>query len=186
VMARTVNNPVTGHQVTFLQTANETGGDLLQIEYMVPSHEEPFQYIPMHLHSIVQERFEVLSGSLGVALDSKSNRRVLSQGEEVVIEPGTSHAFWNAGPDELRFLTDIRPAWKLQTYWETAFGLASDGKVNQQGVPSLLQVAVLSSVMDTYVPGAPVGLQKVLLAPLAMFGRLLGLKAEYPRYSEGS
>jgi len=186
VMARTVNNPVTGHQVTFSQTAAETGGDLLQIEYMVPSREEPFQYIPMHLHSIVQERFEVLSGFLGVALESKDNHRVLSQEEEVVIEPGLAHAFWNAGPDELRFLTDIRPAWKLQTYWETAFSLASDGKVNRQGVPSLLQVAVLSSVMDTYVPGAPVGLQKALLAPLAVHGSLLGLKAEYPQYSEES
>jgi len=182
-MTRTVTNPVTGHQVTFLQTADETGGELLQIEYIVPSREEPFQTIPLHLHSIVEERFEVLSGLLGLALGDKNDHRYLAPGEFVVIEPGSPHAFWNAGESELRFLTDIRPAWKLQSYWETAFGLAGDGKVNRQGVPSLLQVAVLSSVMDTYLPGVPVGMQKALLAPLAMVGRLRGLKAQYPRYS---
>ena len=123
----TIENPVNGHSVTFLLTGEQSGGELLQIEYLVPGREEPLQYIPLHYHAIAEERFEVRSGRLGLMIDNKDNRRTLTAGQDVVIRPGTVHAFWNEGEKELRFITDIRPAGQLQTYWETAFGLAAAG-----------------------------------------------------------
>ena len=71
----TLENPVSGHRVTFLQTGAETNGALLQIEYVVPGKEEPLQYIPLHFHAIVEERFEVRSGRLGVMIDNKERQR---------------------------------------------------------------------------------------------------------------
>lgn len=181
---RTVENPVTGHRVTFVSTAEQTGGELLRIEYMVPRPEEPLQYIPLHLHDVAEERFEVVAGTLGIMIDNKDNRRLLGPGEEVLIAPKTVHSFWNAGQGKLRFITDIRPAGEMQLYWQTSFGLAAAGKVNGKGVPSIWQVAVMVPLMDTYAPGVPVGLQKVLIGGLlGGVGRLLGYRAVYPEYS---
>ena len=82
-----LENPVTGHQVIILQTGDETGGELLQIEYVVPSREEPLQYIPLHFHHVAEERFETVSGRLGVIAGDKRQKRFLKAGESVVIPP---------------------------------------------------------------------------------------------------
>jgi mannose-6-phosphate isomerase-like protein (cupin superfamily) len=179
-MMRTVRNPAIGHWITFLQTSEQTNGELLQIEYGVEKSESK-PSIPLHKHLLCEERFEVISGQLGVILDGA--RRVLGVGEQVFIPPGTPHTFWNAGEGELRFMTDVRPPGELQTYWETVFGLAQDGKVGSNGMPNLLQLAVVAPLADSYFPGAPVVLTKGVTAVLGVIGRLAGYKAKYPQYS---
>jgi hypothetical protein len=79
-MAETNNfftNPITGHEVTFLQTAEETGGELLQLEYVVKRPERPLAAIPLHFHHISEERFEVKAGSLGVIVGRNTEERLL-------------------------------------------------------------------------------------------------------------
>jgi len=179
----TITNPAIGHRVTFLQTAEQTNNTLLQIEYTVERPElEPA--IPLHKHLKIEERFEAIGGKLGVVLDGKE--QILSAGEVVTIPPGTPHTFWNAGQGELRFITDVQPPGDLQTYWETVFGLAQDGKVNANGLPNILQLAVVAPFADSYNPNVPVGVTKVLVAALGRLGRLLGYKARYPQYSDAS
>jgi mannose-6-phosphate isomerase-like protein (cupin superfamily) len=176
----TITNPAIGHRITFLQTAEQTNNTLLQIEYAVEQPEtEPA--IPLHKHLKCEERFEVINGKLGVVLDGKE--QVLNVGEAVTIPPGTPHTFWNAGQGELRFITDVRPPGNLQTYWETVFGLAQDGRVNANGLPNLLQLAVVAPYADSYDPKVPVTITKFLVAVLGGLGRLLGYKARYPHYS---
>jgi mannose-6-phosphate isomerase-like protein (cupin superfamily) len=128
-MNNIIKNPAIGHWVTFLQTSEQTNGRLLQIEYGVEKPESK-PAIPLHKHLLCEERFEVVAGQLGVVLDGV--RHELAVGEQVVIPPHTPHTFWNAGSGELRFITEVRPAGQLQTYWETVFGLAQDGKVGSQ------------------------------------------------------
>ncbi len=178
-MSETVRNPAIGHRVTFLLTADQTNGELLQILYVVEEPEtEPA--IPLHIHLRSSERFETVSGRLGVILEGE--RRVLEAGEEVFIPPRTPHTFWNAGQDELRFITDVRPPGRLQTYWETVFSLAEDGRVGENGLPNLLQLAVLAPLADSYDPGIPLPLMKVLIAVLGGVGRLLGYRESYAKY----
>jgi mannose-6-phosphate isomerase-like protein (cupin superfamily) len=180
IMAKTVRNPAVGHRITFLQTAQQTNGELLQILYVVEELEtEPA--IPLHIHLQCSERFETVSGRLGVIIEGV--QRVLEVGEEVFIPPSTPHTFWNAGQDELRFITDVRPAGRLQTYWETVFGLAEDGKVGENGLPNIFQLAVLAPLADSYDPSVPLPLMKVMIAVLGGIGRLLGYRAQYARYS---
>jgi hypothetical protein len=107
----------------------------------------------------------------------------LAAGEQVLIPPGTPHTFWNAGQGELRFITDVRPPGQLQTYWETVFGLAEDGKVDENGRPNLLQLAVIAPLADSYDPRVPLPLMKALIAVLGGLGRLAGYRAVYPQYS---
>ncbi len=180
IMKKRVNNPAIGHSVTFLQTAEQTNGELLQIEYGVEQQEsEPA--IPLHIHLVCEERFEVISGQLGVVVDGE--RRVMGAGEQVLIPPGTPHTFWNAGEGELRFITDVRPPGELQTYWETVFGLAEDGKVNSSGLPNPLQLAVLAPLADSYDPRVPLPIMKGMIAVLGLLGRLAGYRVKYPQYS---
>lgn len=174
----TVRNPAIGHRVTFLQTAAQTGGELLQILYVV-EEPETGPAIPLHLQS--SERFEVVSGQLGVILEGA--RHVLGVGEDVFIPPGTPHTFWNAGDAELQFITDVQPPGQLQTYWETVFGLAEDGKVGDNGLPNLFQLAVVAPLADSYDPNVPLPLMKAMIVVLRGIGRLLGYQARYPEYS---
>ena len=179
-MNKTVKNPAIGHKITFLQTSAQTNGELLQIEYVVQKPESK-PSIPLHIHLKCEERFEVVAGQLGVVLDGE--RRVLRVGEEVLIPPKTAHTFWNAGQEALRFITDVRPPGELQTYWETVFGLAEDGKVNKNGMPNLLQLAVVAPMSDSYFPNIPLGITKAITGMLGWVGRLAGYKAQYPEYS---
>ena len=176
-----ISNPVIGHRITFLQTAEETNGELLQVEYAVEQPEKKPK-IPLHAHFRCEERFEVVEGTLGVVLDGA--QQILACGESVTIAPGIAHTFWNAGDGEMRFITDVRPPGGLQTYWETVFGLACDGKVNANGMPNLLQLGVVAPLADSYDPRLSKVMSRALIAVLGQIGRLWGYKARYPHYSD--
>ena len=70
--------------------------------------------------------------------------------------------------------------------FETIYGLARDGKTNKDGVPNVLQFAVMLSGVnrgELYLAHPPIPVQKTLFAALAPVGRLLGYKDHYPKYS---
>ena len=96
---------------------------------------------------------------------------ILQAGEQLFIPPGTPHTFWNAGDCELRFITDVRPPGQLQTYWETVFGLAEDSKVGKNGLPNLLQLAVVAPLADSYAPNIPVPVTRFMVKVLGGIGR---------------
>jgi quercetin dioxygenase-like cupin family protein len=177
----TLENRALGHRVVFLKTAEETNGQMLQIEYIV-TRREAKPRIPIHVHLVSEERFEVLRGQLGVWLSD--TRRVLSQGESLRIPPGTPHTFWNSSEEELHFLTEIRPPGQFQTYWETLFGLAQDGKVNAQGLPNPFQLLVLAQIADSYPAGVHIGVARLIIGLMAPLAKLLGYRERYPRYSD--
>lgn len=106
----TIENPVTGERVTWIETAHSTGGELLAADLYV----RPAAAVGLtHRHVRQEERFAVRSGT--------------------------------AGQDELRVRMELRPALDTETFLETFFGLARDGKTNAKakGIPGLLQIAVL-------------------------------------------
>ena len=180
-MNKTIRNPAIGHRITFLKTADQTNGELLQIMYVVEEPEAK-PSIPSHIHLHCAERFEVVQGQLGVRLAGE--KRLLAVGEEVFIPPGMPHTFWNAGKEALHFITDVRPPGQLQTYWETVFGLAEDGKVGKNGLPNLLQLAVVAPLADSYAANVPIWVTKFIIKVLGGIGRLLGYKESYPQYSQ--
>jgi hypothetical protein len=80
-----------------------------------------------------------------------------------------------------------RPALKTEAFFETVWGLAKDGKVNDEGVPNLLRVALIAREYEEEycLVSPPRAVQRVLFAALAPVGRLLGYPARYP-YPYGS
>lgn len=179
-----IENPITGERITFLKTTQETNGQLLRFEYVLP----PGFTIPEHVHPHQEERHEILSGTLRGRVGGQE--RDYGEGERVIGPAGVPHAWQNpSSHEEVRFVSELRPPLAFETLLETYCGLARDGKTTKQGIPkNPLQLAVLvDEVKGTfYSTQVPVSVQDALFAlfgVLASVGRMLGYKARYPEYS---
>ena len=174
-------NPVLQDRILYLKTAQDTDGELLSLDLFV----SPRGGNPLHVHPLQEEYFKAVSGTLGVQIGDE--HRCLREGEEAVIPPGTPHRWWNdSDEEEAHVLAELRPALNTETFFETGYGLARDGKTDENNVPSILQQAVTLTGInkgEIYLASPPVAVQKALLAALAPVGRLLGYKDHYPRYS---
>src|SRR5918999_3247415 len=127
----TIENPVTGERVTFLKSAKDTGGEVVVIDTAVA----PGGFVAAeHLHPYQSERFEILSGEVEFRLGKEAV--TARPGDVVMVEPGTSHQFRNLGNEEIRFRTEVRAALSFETFLQTMFDLASEGKTNKKGMPN--------------------------------------------------
>jgi mannose-6-phosphate isomerase-like protein (cupin superfamily) len=177
----TIENPVTGERIVFQQTSRETNGEAVVFETFV----QPEGFVAAaHVHPKQEERFEVLSGTLGLKVGTEEI--VAGRGDAVTIPAGTSHRFWNAGAVEARFRCEVRPALQFEQLLETMFALAADGKTNAKGMPNPLRLAVIAGAHFDVVrlPFPPAFVQRLGLSLGAPFGRLLGYGATYARSPE--
>jgi quercetin dioxygenase-like cupin family protein len=165
-----------GDQLTFRQTSRATIGALLEVEVVYRPHATP---PPFHYHPFQEERFQVLAGTIHTVIGNHT--QTYGPGDTFVVPAGISHAMHNTSPEAGRVVWQIRPALRTETFFETLWGLARDGKTNAQGVPQLLQLAVL---LDTYaqefrLTKPPYALQRPLWAILARIGRWKGYQSRY-------
>lgn len=177
----TIGNPVTGERLVFLETSQETNGEAVVFETFV----QPDGFVAAtHVHPKQEERFEILSGTLGLRMGGE--KIVAGPGETVTIPPATPHRFWNAGEDEVHFRCEVRPALEFERLVETMFALAADGKTNRKGMPNPLRLAVIARAHFDVVrlPFPPALVQRLGLALGAPLGRLLGYRSTYVRTGE--
>jgi mannose-6-phosphate isomerase-like protein (cupin superfamily) len=170
---KVIENSVTHDRVVFRVTAQETNGALLEFDdFLLVGYISP----PEHVHPRQQERFEVLSGSLGVRISGRE--QVLRVGESVVVPAGKPHTIWNAGEDETHLLVGFQPALQTEAFFETMFALARDGKTDGQGKPSVMQFAAGASTYDMYPTRPAIALQKAVFAVLGPLARALGYRPD--------
>jgi quercetin dioxygenase-like cupin family protein len=172
-------NPRTGQRMVFRQTAADTGGALLQIETVNPPHGSAE---PAHVHVRQESSAEVLTGALSFRV--RGDVRVVRAGEKIVIPPDTPHNFWNEGEEDARAVQEFRPALRTEDFFATLFGLARDGKLDEKGMPSLLQLAVMvpafgDEIRPTSPPWPLLRAVAWLLGPIA---RRRGYRSVYPHY----
>jgi quercetin dioxygenase-like cupin family protein len=174
-----LTNPVTGQSIRFLRTANDTRGELLEMETVY--HAGSTEPAP-HYHPCQKEDFKVLEGELTVKLNGQL--RVLKQGDILHIPANMVHSMWNAGSLAARVNWQVRPAMDTEFLLETTFGLASDGLVNKHGIPPILQAAPIllkySKVFRLAKP--PHFIQQIvfnILRPVAWLG---GKRPGYEKY----
>lgn len=148
-MNRTYVNPIFKDTVTFLITADETGG--VYSEYRVTLKSGGGN--PPHLHKRFVETFTAISGNLGLKLGRET--LILQPGESYAVLPGTVHNFFNPGPDEITFGIRFDPGFiGFDHMIQILYGLARDGKTNQQGIPkSMATIALVGEMGDTHLPG---------------------------------
>jgi hypothetical protein len=95
-------HPATGLRTVFRKTARETSGELLQVDWI---GEPGWTTRPDHVHPRQEERFEVISGELGLRVEGIE--RVYGAGEVM----------------------------RTEIAFETLAGFARDGKTNSAGAP---------------------------------------------------
>jgi mannose-6-phosphate isomerase-like protein (cupin superfamily) len=169
-----IANPRTGQRMSFL-TVNP---DLLEIECWNPPH------IPaevQHTHPYQESGGRVLSGT--VRFSVRGVERDVGPGESITIPAGVPHHFWIPGEQEAHWIGTFRPALNTAAFFETYFALADDDKLDEHGMPSLLQLAVMvpafgAEIRPTTPPWPLLKMITALLAPLA---RVRGYRATYSR-----
>ena len=133
-----LENPASGERITIRRTAAETDGELLAIDLELPAGGR----VPggQHIHPKQEERFEVVEGTMRFRMGRKSV--VAEPGEVVVVPPGQKHDFANAGDEDALVRVEVRPALKMEQLFETAVGLAEQGRTMMGGIPRPLDLAL--------------------------------------------
>jgi mannose-6-phosphate isomerase-like protein (cupin superfamily) len=171
----TIENPVTGERITWIETAQTTGGELLSFDlYIAPGAAVAAE----HRHVRQEERFRVSAGA--IALEAAGEPREVGLQEEAEVPAGVPHRWWNEDQEEAVVRVELRPALDTETFFETFFGLGRDGKTNGKGIPGLLQIAVAFRDLGDSCPSLtkpPAVVQRAVFATLAPLGRLLGRRA---------
>ncbi|WP_160672659.1 cupin domain-containing protein [Clostridium sp. C8-1-8] len=169
-----IENSITGEKIIFCKTSEETNGEYLTYEY----YSKPNQPIsPKHFHPEAKESFEVLRGIIRFNI----NDEIIDakEGDYIVINPGVAHTGYNIGNEEAYLKARIEPALHYEQYYRTTFQLASMGKVNKKGLPSILQLAVMGHDMknEMFLPKA-VFAQKMFFKVFGAFAKFLGYKSD--------
>lgn len=149
-----------GNKVTFLQTAAETRGALLEFEAVVPPHAAG---PPAHVHLREQEQITILDGQLDIRFGKSWSRA--RPGDELVVPPGTAHAVANRTPYPVTFRVRLTPAGNLEQLLRV--GAASKW-------PSLLRIAEVNHGANAtlFLAAVPILPQRLALTGLAGVSRL--------------
>ncbi|MEO8163573.1 MAG: cupin domain-containing protein, partial [Ilumatobacteraceae bacterium] len=112
-----LHDALTGQHVTFLKTGADTGGELLQMEVRLDHR----GWVPLHAHARQDETVEVLAGQLTVRVGG--TERTLEVGDTVAVPRRKLHVVRNSGEGETRFLLEVRPARRMESFMRGLFGV---------------------------------------------------------------
>jgi quercetin dioxygenase-like cupin family protein len=172
----TIHNPVSGERITFLQTATDTDGELLEIELELPADGR----VPgAHVHPAQEERFHVLEGTMKFRLGLRTI--VAEAGETIIVPAGRVHKFANHGAESARARVEIVPALDMEELLRTTAQLAHEGKVTRSGMPKPLHLALFVKRFrrEVRAPFPPAWIVQAIMAPLAALARMRGHAARY-------
>ncbi len=175
-----VEAPLFGARATFLQTTEQTNGELLRVEVVLP----PGFTVSEHIHPDQEERHQVVRGTLRARVGGQQRDYV--EGEEAIGPPGVPHAWSNpSSSEDLCIVSEHRPALHMEALLEGGFTIARDLQADKRGaLKHLLRMAVLLDEVkdDFYMAQVPMQTLLRLFAALAPVGRLLGYQ---PLQGEG-
>lgn len=168
---RTISNPQIGDTVTFLTTAQESGGAYEWVEVRL----KPGGGTPLHYHTTFEEEFEAVSGTLSLDCDGKTLQLV--PGQKAVAPTGSKHRFYNAGKAEIVFRVKIVPARSFEKFLRMQYGLARDGRTGANSMPkSPLELAVVIAMGESLLIGPPVWFQKSVFGLLYRIAKWRGVE----------
>jgi quercetin dioxygenase-like cupin family protein len=174
-----INNKKTGQQISFLQTADDTGGELLEMESLFqPNSIEP---VP-HYHPLQEEYFTVLEGEITVRING--GLQVLKQNDKLHLKKNQVHSMWNHSNNTARANWKVVPALDTEYFLENGIGIANKKKTNEKGMPGLLQIALLANKFSNVyrVTKPPYAVQKILFTILSPFSYIAGYRSCYKEF----
>lgn len=174
-----INNKKTGQQISFIQTSDDTGGELLEMESLFQPHStEPVA----HYHPLQDEYFTVLEGELCVRINN--GIKILTQGDILRIKKNQVHSMWNGSSKTTRVNWKVMPALDTEYFLENGIGIANEKKTDKKGMPGLLQIALLANRFShVYRVAKPsYAIQKILFTLLTPFSYLAGYRSCYKEF----
>jgi hypothetical protein len=188
---RLLENPVTGERTLLRETAHSSDGRRWEIEAFLPAYAGKTP--AAHYHPTFDEHFDILEGRARYRLGKEELDA--GPGDHILVPRNTSHVHpWSIGAEGLHLRQrvelegsplgpNVAALEKFDVLAETLYVLAREGKVDKEGRPNLLQLAVIVDYIqpEGYVAGMPVVLQRVLFGSLAALARRLGYRMYYPK-----
>jgi quercetin dioxygenase-like cupin family protein len=176
---KVIDNKKTGQRITFIQTSDDTGGELLEMESLFQPHStEP---VP-HYHPFQEEYFTILEGEITVRINGQL--QVLKQGDQLHLKKAQVHSMWNLSDRTARVNWKVVPASDTEYFLENGIGIANHKKTNEQGMPGLLQIALLAKRFSHVyrIAKPPYAIQKILFTILSPFAYVVGHRPCYKEF----
>jgi quercetin dioxygenase-like cupin family protein len=165
-----IDLPSLGVRMTFLLTSEQTNGELLRVEVVLPAGFS----IAEHVHPQQEEQHQVVSGTLRARVGGQE--RDYQAGQRAIGPPGVSHAWSNPSDHEdLHLVSEHRPVLHMELMLDTGSRIARDFAANKAGaLKHVLQVAVLLDQIkdDFYFTGWPMRALMTFCVAIAPVGRL--------------
>jgi quercetin dioxygenase-like cupin family protein len=174
-----ISNKKTGQQISFIQTSDDTGGELLEMESLFqPNSIEPVT----HYHPFQEEYFTVLEGEICVRIND--GVKVLKRGDKLRIKKNQVHSMWNRSKNIARVNWKVMPALDTEYFLETGIGIANEKQTNEQGMPGILQVALLANRFSHVyrISKPPYAIQKLVFNVLTPISYLAGYRSCYKEF----
>ena len=119
-----------GLRVEFLQTAEETGGEVVEA---VVSGRPRGLLAQRHVHPEQAERLEVIEGAMKVAMNGREH--ILRPGQSIEVPAGTPHTQEPVGEAPGRIRISARPAGRTEGFLERLAKLCREGQITRAGFP---------------------------------------------------
>jgi quercetin dioxygenase-like cupin family protein len=179
-MSEWIEDPVLRQRLSFSRTTDEDGTEVLHIDTFI----DPGGGVTPHIHPSMEERFEVLEGTVSFL----SGREWVSagRGETVVVPAGARHAYKNKSDGQAHMVCHARPPSTLQEFLEDTVRLSRSGGLSKLAIPksphALLEGIVMAHeyremVTLLFPPFPPPAVQRILIPPLARLGARRGIRA---------
>jgi quercetin dioxygenase-like cupin family protein len=136
----------TGERIVFLRTAEETAGELLEMDDFWADVDHR---TPAHIHPEMEERWEVIAGS--VRFEIGGIAQTAAPGDTIVAPPGTPHSARSVGSEPAHLRIQMRPALRWQEFVERLFALAPSAP----GTPKSDSLAPLMAEFSREIAPAP-------------------------------
>jgi len=157
-----------GSIYSVLRPAAETGGESIEMEFLLPSGCVP---PPPHVHDHQVEGYEVLEGDFEVLVDG--TWRTLHPGEIAEVPIGATHTFRNRSGGNVRVRNWHKPALRFEDYIERIYVTLRDNGITRKRDPRI--PIYLSMLMFDYPETIRPARrrERIPMQALARIGRLL-------------
>jgi mannose-6-phosphate isomerase-like protein (cupin superfamily) len=153
-MTRLVEDPVLGQRYRFTRA-----GDTLTVEAWV----DPGGGVTPHVHPKLEERFKVLDGEIEFLVGRRWETR-----SEVIVPPGTRHAYRNASNEPAHMVVEAEPPLQLEEFLTEIADLAQRRRFTRKGMPTGLRAMLeIAAVVQRYRETAELETPLKPLIPLA-------------------
>lgn len=173
-------DPVLRQRLAFTTTRDDDGTEVLHVDTWI----DPGGGVTPHVHPAMEERFEVLEGT--VSFLAGRAWTPCAAGETTVVPAGTRHAYRNDTAAIAHMVCHVRPPSTLQPFLEDAAALGRAGLTTRNALPRSPRALMIAAVVAEanadmvtlgFPPLPPKAVQRIVIPPLAALGRRRGYHA---------